>query len=149
MQLRQATDEWIELSNHAYQAMQAHYKAMRRFLFTFLTTYADMTLSLRQLAERLSTLLDFDSCMRLDELVTQGTSIIEQATNHARIMLQDQASTPIVDAFKAGSEGNIIETFSLPLLPAVPHEDKEKLIELLEKLVQWYRDLTRFLKDPC
>ena len=28
MQLRQATDEWIELSNHAYQEMQAHYKAI-------------------------------------------------------------------------------------------------------------------------
>ncbi len=149
MQLRQATDEWIELSNHAYQEMQAHYKATRRFLFTFLTTYADMTLSLRQFAERLSTLLDFDSRTRLDELVTEGIALIEQATKHARTMLQDQASTPIVDAFKAGSEGNIIETFSLPLLPAVPHEDKEKLIELLEKLVQWYRDLTRFLKDPC
>ena len=147
MQLRQATDEWIELSNHAYQEMQVRYKEMRRFLFTFLTTYADTSLSLRRLAEQLYKLLDFDSRIRLDELVTQGTFLIEQATKHARTMLQDQASTPIVDVLKVGSEGNIIETFSLPLLPAVPHEDKEKLIELLEKLVQWYRDFTRFLKD--
>jgi len=147
MQLRQATDEWIDLSNHAYQAMQAHYKETRRFLFTFLTTYADTSLSLRWLAEQLSTLLDFDSRMRLDELVTQGTSFIEQTTKHARTMLQDQASTPIVDTFKVDYDRNIIETFSLPLLPVVPDEDKEKLIELLEKLVQWYRDFTKFLKD--
>ena len=120
---------------------------MRRFLFTFLTTCADTSLSLRWLAEQLSTLLDFDSRMRLDELVTQGTSFIEQTTKHARTMLQDQASTPIVDTFKVDYDRNIIETFSLPLLPVVPDEDKEKLIELLEKLVQWYRDFTKFLKD--
>ena len=147
MQLRQATNEWIEVSNHVYQAMQAHYKTMRRFLFTFLTTYADATHSLRLLAEQLSTLLEFDSYIRLDELITCGISLIEQATKHTRTMLQDQADTPIVDAFKVDPDGNIMETFSLPLLPVVPHEDEEKLIELLKKLVQWDRDFTRFLKD--
>lgn len=120
---------------------------MRRFLFRFLTTYTDTTLSLRRVSEQLSTLLDFDSRIGLDELVTQGTYLIEQTTKHARIILQDQVSTPIVDAFKVDSNGNVIETFSLPLLPVVPHEDKEKLIELLEQLVQWYRDFTRYLKD--
>jgi hypothetical protein len=147
MQLRQATDEWIELSNHAYQEMQAHYKEMRRFLFTFLTTYADTTLSLRRLGQQLNTLLDVNSRLRLDELVIQGISLIEQTTKHACSMLQDQASTPIVDVFKADSEGTIMEIFSLPLFPVVPHEEKEKLNELLEKLVHWYRDFTRFLQD--
>lgn len=108
---------------------------MQRFLFTFLTAYADTTLTLRLLAERLSMLLDFDSCIRLDELVTQGTSIIEQATKHARIMLHDQTSTPIIDVIKADSEGTIMELFSLPLFSIVPHEDKEKFIEFLEKLI--------------
>lgn len=147
MQLRQATDEWIELSNHAYQAMQAHYKAIRRFLFTFLTTYTDTTASLKRVAEQLSTLLDSGSCLKLDELVTQGISLIEQATKHARSMLQEQAGTPIFDAFKVDSDGNIQETFSLPLLPVVPQEDEEKLIELLEKLVQWNQEFTGFLKE--
>ena len=147
MQLRWATDEWVGLSNHAYQAMQTHYKAMRRFLFTFLTTYGDTSVSLKRVAEQLSTLLDLGSCSKLDELVTQGISLIEQTTKHARTMLQDQAGTPIFDAFKVDSDGNIQETFSLPLLPVVPQEDEEKLIELLEKLVQWNQDFTGFLKD--
>jgi len=147
MQLHRATDEWIELSNYAYQAMQAHYKTMRRFLFTFLTTYADATLPLRLLAEELSPLLDFDSCIRLDELVAWGSSLVDQATKHARAMLLYQAGTPIVDVFKADSDGNIQEAFSLPLLPVVPHADEEKLIGLLEQLVEWDRDFTRFLKD--
>ena len=146
-QLRRATDEWIELSNHTYQVMQAHYKTMRRFLFAFLTTYADTTLPLRLIAEELSSLLDFDSCIKLDELITWGSSLIDQATKHARTMLLFQAGTPIVDVFKADSDGNIQETFSLPLLPVVPHADEEKLIELLEELVEWEQDFTRFLKD--
>ncbi len=86
MQLRQATDEWIDVSNHVYQAMQAHYKSTRRFLFTFLTTYADTTVSLKQVAEQLSTVLDFGSYLKLDELVAQGISLIEQATTHVRTM---------------------------------------------------------------
>jgi hypothetical protein len=120
---------------------------MRRFLFTFLTTYADTTVSLKQIAEQPSALLDLGSYLKLDELVAQGISLIEQATKHARTMLQDQAGTPIVDAFKVDFDGTIQETFSLPLLPVVPQEDEEKLIELLEKLVQWNQDFTGFLKD--
>ena len=44
-------------------------------------------------------------------------------------MLQDQAATPIVDAFKVDQEGNVIDTFSLPLLPVVSREDTEEFFD--------------------
>ena len=146
-QLCQATDEWIELSAQAYQEMQRRYREMRRLIFTFLTTYAEADPSLRHYAQRLHALLDDDSSLRLDQLIAHGLSIIHQATTHARTMLQDHARTPIVNAFKVDPDGNVIENFSLPLLPAVPREDKEQFFEYLRKLAQWHRDFTAFLKE--
>lgn len=146
-QLRQATDEWIELSAQAHQEMQRRYREMRRLLFTFLTTYSEPDLSLRHYAQRLHALLDKDSSLRLDQLIAHGLSIIHQATTHARTMLQDQARTPIVDAFKVDPDGNVIENFSLPLLPVVRREDKEQFFEYFRKLAQWHRDFAAFLKE--
>jgi hypothetical protein len=44
-------------------------------------------------------------------------------------MPQDQAATPIVVAFKVDQEGNLINTFSLLLLPVVSREDTEEFFE--------------------
>ncbi len=148
-QLRQATDEWIKLSAQAYQEMQLRYKELRYLLLTFLTNYTEVDPSLRHYAQRLHALLDNDSSLRLDQFIAHGLSIIHQATSHARAMLQDQVRTPIVDAFKVDPDGNVIENFSLPLLPVVPREGKEQFFDYLRKLAQWHRDFAAFLKEQA
>ncbi len=49
-------------------------------------------------------------------------------------MLQDQALNPIVDVLKIDIDGNVIDTFSLPLLPVVPDGDKEQFFKYLRRL---------------
>src|SRR6266566_1689121 len=60
-QLECATEEQVKLSALAYQEMQQQYKAMRRALFTFLTTFADIDALLQHYTDVLSSTLDDES----------------------------------------------------------------------------------------
>ena len=42
LQLRRASEAQVKLADQAYQQMQQEYKAMRRALFTFMSTFADI-----------------------------------------------------------------------------------------------------------
>src|SRR5712691_1044166 len=53
-QLERATEEQVKLSDMAYQEMQRQYKAMRRALFTFLTTFTDIDALLQHYTDVLS-----------------------------------------------------------------------------------------------
>jgi len=62
-------------------------------------------------------------------------------------MLLDQGNLPIVDALHINLDGNVIDTFSMPLLPIAPREDSERLFENIKKLIQWYQELMTFLEE--
>lgn len=117
LQLRRATEEQMKLADLAYQEMQQRYKAMRQALFTFLTTFADIDALLQQYADILAPTLDNESSLTFSALIDSGRSLFQKATAHARKMLQDQGVLPIVDAVKIDADNNIIDTFSMPLLP--------------------------------
>jgi len=147
VQLRQAAHEWLELAGQGHRTMQDRYKGTRDALFSILTTHADAETTLKDYAQRLHAFLDDDSCTRLDQLIAHGCALIQQATTHARTMLHDQIDNPVIDAFTADPEGNVIDARSLPLLPVMPEKDNEQLLESMTQLVQWYEDFAAFLEE--
>jgi hypothetical protein len=134
LQLRLATEELVKLSDLAYQEMQQRYKVIRRALFTFLTTFADIDELLLQYADEQAPALDDESSLALTSLVDRGRSLFQTATAHAQKMLQDQGELPIIDTFKIDANNNVIDSFSMTLLPVMQNEDSEHFFALVWQL---------------
>ncbi len=147
LQLRQASKEQMKLANLAYQEMQLQYKAMRHALFTFLITFADIDVLLQQYADTLSPTLDDESSLALATLIECGCSLFQKTSAHARKMLHDQGDLPIIDAFEIDANKNVIDTFSMPLLPIVPDEDSEYFFALMGQLTAWRQELQVFWNE--
>src|SRR5260221_11634156 len=147
LQLRIATEEQVRLSALAYQEMQQQYKAMRRALFTFLTTFADIDALLQHYTDVLSPTLDDEASLALSSLIGSGRSLFQKATAHARKMVQDQGEIPIIDALKIDANNNVIDTFSMPLLPIVPYEDIELFFVLMSQIATWRQKLQAFWSE--
>jgi hypothetical protein len=144
LQLRRATEEQVKLAYLAYQEMQQRYKAMRQTLFRFLTVFADIDMLLQQYADLLSPTLDGESSHALTTLIECGRSLFQKTLAHARKMLHDQGELPIIDTFKIDPDNNVIDTFSMPLLPIVPDEDCEYFFALMGQLTAWRQELQVF-----
>jgi hypothetical protein len=144
LQLRRATEEQVKLADLAYQEMQQRYKAIRQTLFTFLTTFADNDVLLQQYAHVLSPTLDNEASLTLIALIERGRSLFQDATAHARKILHDQGELPIIDVFQIGADNQVIDTFSMPLLPIVPQEESEQFFALMGQLTAWRQELQAF-----
>jgi len=147
LQLQRATEAQNALADQAYQQMQHEYKAMRQALFTFMSTFADIDILLMRYAEVFGLRLDSESASLLAQLCEQGRSLFEQTTTHARKMLQEQGELPVVDLFKIGADDQVIDTFSLPLLPIVPQEDRERFFTFMGLLTAWRQEFTAFWNE--
>ncbi len=147
LQLCRASEEQAKLADLAYQEMQQRYKAMRQALFNFLTTFADIDTLLQQYADVLSPTLDDESSLALSALIDCGRSLFNKVTVHARKMLHDQGTLPIIDSIKIDADNNVIDTFSMPLLPIVPHEDSEHFFALMGQLTAWRQELQAFWSE--
>jgi len=145
VQLRHATDAGLKHLERAHQELLTHYRQMRHLLFRFLTNHADAKAHLQQLVVGIHPRLDVASCAALDVLIEEGCALIDEASVHARAILQDQASIPIMDVFSIDAEGNATEVGSLPLFPVIRREDEEQFFAHIDKLTRWYCDLARFL----
>ena len=62
-------------------------------------------------------------------------------------MLHEQNSLRILDGVTIDAENTVIDTFSLPLLPIVPHEERELLVDLLHQLASWYQEMAMFWRE--
>ena len=144
LQLRRATEEQVKLADLAYQEMQQRYKAIRQTLFTFLTTFTDNDVLLQQYAHVLSPTLDNEASLTLIALIERGRSLFQDATAHARKILHDQGELPIIDVFQIGADNQVIDTFSMPLLPIVPQEESEQFFALMGQLTAWRQELQAF-----
>jgi hypothetical protein len=144
LQLHRATEEQVKLANLAYQTMQCRYRTMRQALFTFLTTCADMDEFLQRYAAAMLPTLDDESALALATLVGRGRSLFQEATTHARKMVHEQGALPVVDAIKIDAQNNVIDTFSMPLLPIVSHEDSEHFFALMGQITAWTREERAF-----
>jgi hypothetical protein len=147
LQLRRATEAQIRLADQAYQQMQREYKAMRQALFTFMSTVDDIDTVLMRYAQVFGSRLDSGTAVRFTELCERGRSLFAQATTHARKMLQEQGELPVVDLFKIGADDQVIDTFSMPLLPIVPQEDRERFFAFMGLLTTWQQEITAFWNE--
>jgi len=147
MQLRQATEAGLKHLEQAHQEMLTRYRQMRHLLFRFLTNYANAQTQLQQVATRMHPHLDADSCAALDVLLAQGSAIIEEATAHARAILQDQASIPIMDIVTIDAEGNATEVGTQPLFPVISEEDCQQFFAQIDRLTGWYGDFLFFVAE--
>lgn len=145
IQLRQAAEEHAKLAHLAYQRMQQDYKALRRGLFKFLTTYTCFEKTLQRCTEVLFPLLDDKSSSDLEILLDKGCFLYQQTTALARKLLFDQDETTIIDAFMVDAEGRLIETHSFPLFPIVSDQDSRRFFISIDMHTQWYQDLDNFL----
>jgi hypothetical protein len=127
--------------------MQCEYKAMRQALFTFMSTFADIDTLLTRYKEVFGSRLNSGSAAVLTELCERGRSLFAQATTHARQMLQEQGELPVVDLFKIGADNQVIDTFSMPLLPLVPQEDRECFFACMGLLTAWRQEITAFWNE--
>lgn len=147
LQLRQATEEQAKRSNLVYQQMQQQYKVMHQALFTYLTNFADIESLLQQYVEILSPILDDESALLLASFINSGRSLFQITTSHACKMLHDQEMLPIIDTFKIDEDNTVIDSFSMPLLPIVPDDDKDLFIVFMRQLVDWRRELQAFWSE--
>ncbi len=147
LQLCQATEEQAKRSNLVYQQMQQEYKVMHQALFTFLTSFADIDTLLQQYVEILSDILDDESALLLASFIDSDRSLFQKTILHARKMLYDQEMLPIIDTFKTDADNKVIDSFSMPLLPIVPLEDKDLFIVFMRQLVDWRRELQAFWSE--
>jgi hypothetical protein len=144
LQLLHATQEQANLSYQIYQNLQQQYKSMRQALFTFLTRFADIDELLQQYTEKLLPTLNNESSLVLASLIDSGHSLFQKATTHARNMVYDLGTLSIIDVFKIDANNKVIDTFSMPLLPIVPHEDSELFFVLMGQLTTWRQELQAF-----
>lgn len=146
VQLRQAMDAWLKLTEQAHQEMLTKYRQTRRCLFEFLVANANADAALSRFAALPSSLLENgDAQARLEVLAAEGRALIEEATSRAYRVLDWQADGPIMDVVKLGKEGQMEEVGSLPLFPLVPSEAWARFTESFQRLDQWQREVAAFL----
>jgi hypothetical protein len=145
-QLRRAIDAWQEDVALAQQQLLDRYRSLQRYLFEYLASYSDAEDWLDRWALHLSSSLDAASARQFELLLSQGKTLIGQATAQARKMVQEQAMAPIVDVVTLDVNGAMTETdISFPLFPVVPREDREQFFASVRKLAQWHQDMATFI----
>src|SRR6266516_4994285 len=144
-QLRQATDAWEKDVAQVQQLLLERYRSLRRYLFTFLEAYSNAESWLDQWALHLSASLDDSSSHQLEMFLSQGKALINETTAQAREMVQKQTIAPIINIITIDSSGEMAEIGTLPLIPVVPHEDREQFFASLRKLAQWYSDMAALI----
>lgn len=144
-QLRRATDAWQEDVAQAQQLLLERYRSLRRDLFAFLEAYSDAETWLDQWALYLSATLDVATSRQIELLLSQGKTLISEATAHARKIVQEQAMAPIIDVVTLDANGVMTETDTQPLFPVVPSEDREQFFASVRSLAQWHREVRAFI----
>jgi hypothetical protein len=124
--------------------MQWRYRAMRKALFTFLINSTNSYTLLQRYVDVLPATSDNELTLRLAALIESGCSIFRDAIDNARKMVRDQRLFPIIDTFRVDSDNNVIDTFSMPLLPIVPQEDYELFFSFMRQLTAWREELQKF-----
>ena len=147
-QLQQATNAWLKTTEQAHQEMLTEYREMRCRLFEFLLAYANAEAMLSQAALHLYPLLEgTDARGQLEELLAEGRDLIQRTTDHAREMLNAQATSPIMDVVKLGEGQQMTELYSLPLFPVVPRGERVRFFHYIELLIGWCQEFATFLRS--
>ena len=143
-QLRRATDAWQEDVAQAQRILLEAYRTLRKDLYTFLEIYSDVETWFDHWTLHLCATLDTADSRQFETLISQGKTLISEATAHARKIVQEQAVAPIIDIVTIDENGAVTEIDTQPLFPVVPGEDREQFFASVRKLAQWHRELAAF-----
>jgi hypothetical protein len=146
-QLRQATDAWHEDVAQAHRLMLDRYRSWRRLLFTFLNAYSDADTWLDHWALHFPCSLDATFSLQLELLLSQGKTLIGQATAQARKMVQEQAMAPVVDMITLDVDEAGTEIGAFPLFPVVSREECEQLLVSMRRLAQWHQKMAGLIAN--
>ncbi len=141
-QLYEAASAHTKLLGQVYQEMQERYAATRQMLFSILTKTADLDTTFWPELEAKIGSLPSESQIQAAQLLDRGRVAYAELVTHTRRMLQIQQETLIVDGVKLDPDNTVVDTFSMPLLPSVSHEDSLRLTELLRQVATWHRSLS-------
>ncbi|MBA2680978.1 MAG: hypothetical protein H0U76_21605 [Ktedonobacteraceae bacterium] len=144
-QLRHANNAWLKEVAQAQRVLLDRYRSLRRDLFTFLDAYSDAETWLDQWALHLSATLDATSSRQFETLLSQGKTLISEATAHACKIVQEQTVAPIIGVVTLDAKGAVTEIETQPLFPVVPSEDREQLFASVRKLARWHQDTAAFI----
>jgi hypothetical protein len=81
----------------------------------------------------------------LGPVYSQGKTLISQATAHARKIVQEQATAPIIDIVTIDENGAMTEVGTQPLFPVVSCEDREQFFASVRRLAYWHREVRAFI----
>jgi hypothetical protein len=143
-QLSRAARAGMKLAGEVYQQMQERYRSVRYTLFSLLNEYAGIDAWLDRQVERHLPSFERETQVAFTALIEQGRVIYHRIAAHARSMLQEQSALPIVDGVTLDAEQQVVDTFSMPLLPLPPEEDVDQLVELLYQLSSWSATMAAF-----
>ena len=147
IQLRQATDASLKLMEESQQKMLTRYRDLRRHLLRFLVAYAQADSQLDQVAGRMHARLDRTSCIQFEVLLSEGRTLIHEATAFARKLVHEQATDLIVDVVTLDTDSQMTQVDTFPLFPVVSRQDEERFSAYLSRLTQWYRQVSAFLDE--
>ncbi len=81
---------------------------------------------------RIDCSLDMASSRRLELLLSQGKTLIGEATVQARKIVQEQAIAPIIDGVTIEASGEATQTGTLPLFLVIPCENRERFFASIQ-----------------
>ncbi len=137
----------LKVMEQVQQEMLQRYRKMRGHLLRFLMAYAQADSQLDQVAQRMQVRLDRASCLQFEVLLSQGRTLIQEATSFARKLVQEQATDLIVDVVTLEADGQMTQVDTFPLFPVVSRQDEERFSAYLSRLTQWYRQVFAFLDE--
>ena len=136
---------FIEDMAQAQRLLLERYRSLRRDLFAFLEAYRDAETWLDHWSLHLSATLDTASARQFETLLSQGKTLISEATAHARKIVQEQAMAPIIDIVRINENGAMTEAGIQPLFPVVSCEDREQFFASVRRLAYWHREVRVFI----
>jgi hypothetical protein len=144
-QLHRLVDDANNMLYQTHLQMVNKYHTTRQFLFHFLTATIGAVDKLRQKAPAIAQQLDEEARLHYEDFIERGCTLITTATEQARVILQGQADTPIIDVFSLKEDGTVGEEYSMPLLPVTPEEDCHALFATIDAIITWHSSFSEFL----
>lgn len=144
-QLKRAIDDSMELSEQAYQAVEAQFEDGRRRMYR-------LALQVKQLRSRLETLLDTPTINVHDEalagIIVRATALADLVEPFVRGWLSDAAGLPVIDSIRVDDTGAVIDSHvPSTLFGTLQRADAEKLdayevllARTLTQLAEWAYD---------
>ena len=133
----------LAATSQIYSTMQWDYRATRVSLYDSLTACEGWPTRLRQIEAQYSRRVSGAASVELQVLMARGYALVEDSAALVRAAVQEMAQQPVIDAVLVNTEGEVIDTKAMPLLPVAP--DLAAFEQSQERLAAWFDELDAWL----